>query len=281
MASKLDTATSAQRLHAALLANTRDPLFGSERLGLFEQLRLQIADATKAFAERPAHGESALEYDAPLAACDKAAALASAALPKPGQDRSALIGAVDQAAQALGSVTSAAHAFAWLSGALRVNVAPRQAPAPPIDPEAPQALGLVPAAPNAAPPPAQGGPGDPNYYQKLTNLFPAEGLALYGTGVALYSGANAIVVIGTLVVLGVLRWVAYGANADDTASRSLAVAIAAASFLLWATAADPKWLEAFVTLTKDNAEQTRRGTAFAGAAAVLLAPLIVKVPTKS
>lgn len=124
-------------------------------------------------------------------------------------------------------------------------------------------------------------PGDPNYYQRLTNLFPAEGLALYGTGVALYLGANAFVVLCALVVLAVLRWVGYGSGGDGQGSRTVAVAIAVASFRLWATATDPKWLAAFMTLTKESAEDIRRGAAFAGAAAVLVAPLIVKVPTRS
>jgi hypothetical protein len=121
--------------------------------------------------------------------------------------------------------------------------------------------------------------GDPNYYQKLTNLFPAEGLALYGTGVALYSGANAIVVLGTLAVLVVLRWSAYGSDGGG-GPRWRAVLVAVASFLLWATATDPGWLRSFTALSPELAEHIRQGAAFLGAAAVLLAPLAVKVPTK-
>lgn len=125
-----------------------------------------------------------------------------------------------------------------------------------------------------SPPPK---PGDPNYYQKLTNLFPAEALALYGTGVALFSGANAFVVIVALVVLLVLRWFA-NEPAGGGETHVMAVAIAAFSFLLWATASDPSWLDPILHLAKEQADLLRRGAAFVGAAVVLLAPLVVKAP---
>jgi hypothetical protein len=111
---------------------------------------------------------------------------------------------------------------------------------------------------------------DPSYYQKLTNLFPAEALVLYGTGVALFGGATAFVVLAGLVVLLLLRLLA-SQPAQGGTPEWIAVITAAASYLLWATATDPQWLS-FITSPD---ETLRREAAFLGAALVVVAPLIV------
>jgi hypothetical protein len=268
MSTILETSISAEQLHAALRDKTRDLAFGDERMSLFEPLRLEIANAIHGFAARPADGAASPRYDAARIASDQAAALVEAAVPQ--QHRAALVAGVRNAAAALAAATKAAGPFAGFAGALRLSTA-----ASPVRIVAPRDIALG-AAAQDAPPEPEGA----NYYQKLTNLFPAEGLALYGTGVALYSGANALVVLVSLAVLGVLRWVAYGAGGGDQGARVLAVAAAGVSFLLWATATDPKWLAAFLTVSDTASEQIRHGAAFAGAAAVLLIPLVVRVPTK-
>jgi hypothetical protein len=117
----------------------------------------------------------------------------------------------------------------------------------------------------------KGSGGDPGYYQKLTNLFPAEALALYGTGVALFGGATPFVVIAALIVLLLLRLFA-SQPAEGGPPEWLAVAVAASSYLLWVTATDPGWLSFATT----PGEDLRRGAAFLGAALVVIAPMLVK-----
>lgn len=121
--------------------------------------------------------------------------------------------------------------------------------------------------------------GDPNYYQRLTGLFPAEALALYGTGVALFGGANLFVVLVALVVLLILRYVATqpsGGGAPDW----LAIGVAVLSYLLWSVASDPAWLADLLTASDEAtrllAVNLQKGAAFIGAAVVVLAPLVAK-----
>lgn len=117
--------------------------------------------------------------------------------------------------------------------------------------------------------------GDPDYYRKLTNLFPAEALALYGTGVALYGAGTWPVVLVTLAVLLLLRLVATQPRGGGR-PQPVAVAVAAVSFLLWATATDPTWL--IQILHTGAPDAIRHSAAFGGAALVVVAPLVVKVP---
>ena len=119
--------------------------------------------------------------------------------------------------------------------------------------------------------------GDPNYYQKLTNLFPAEALAIYGTGSAIFGGANLVVVAVGLIILLVLRTVATQTDAG-TGADWRAVAVATASYLLWATANDAHWLASLDTGLAPDVADIRKYAAFFGAALVLLAPVLAPEP---
>lgn len=132
-------------------------------------------------------------------------------------------------------------------------------------------------------PPPQGtasaGPtgADPNYYQKLTNLFPAEALAIYGSGVAIFGSANFVVVAVGLIILLVLRTLATQ-NAAGTRPDWRAVAVAAASYLLWATANDANWLTILDSRLIAKVAVCRKYAAFFGAALVFLAPVLAPEP---
>jgi hypothetical protein len=120
------------------------------------------------------------------------------------------------------------------------------------------------------------GPGqnDPGYYQKLTNLFPAEALALYGTGKAIFSDANLAVVLVGLIVLFVLRVTA------NTAKGHLdwrSVGVAVASYLLWVTANDAGWIGGIHALSVEQLAQMRKYAALLGAALVFLAPVLAPI----
>lgn len=120
--------------------------------------------------------------------------------------------------------------------------------------------------------------GDPNYYQKLTNLFPAEALALYGAGVALFGSSTLLIVAVVLAVLLALRTLATQ-PATGGSAQPIPVAVAAISFVLWATATDPHWLEGpwftgWTGLTE--LEYLRKCAAFLGGAVAALAPLFVR-----
>lgn len=147
----------------------------------------------------------------------------------------------------------------WLRGALRIVRTPASAEASARYRDGPPG----PTRPT--------GTADANYYQKLTNLFPAEALALYGTGVALFGGATPFVVLAVFGVLLALRIFATQPPKGG-APQWVAVLVAAVSFLLWATATDPAWLVWATHPTED----LRRGAAFLGAALVILAPVLVR-----
>lgn len=118
---------------------------------------------------------------------------------------------------------------------------------------------------------------DPNYYQKLTNLFPAEALAIYGSGTAIFGSANFVVVAVGLVILLVLRSLATQ-TAAGTRPDWRGVAVAAASYLLWATANDANWLTLLDSRLVAKVAEFRKYAAFFGAALVFLAPVLAPEP---
>ncbi|HEX6741685.1 MAG TPA: hypothetical protein VF079_07830 [Sphingomicrobium sp.] len=142
------------------------------------------------------------------------------------------------------------------------------------------------------------GGGDPNYYNKLITLFPAEALTLYGTGVAIFGAAPGshtrspfYMIAICLVVLVFLRMVANQPK-DPTQRPPVwrvwsntdlpAVIVAVISFLLWATATDPNWLDGapkgLQLFGKFDGTFIRQWAAFLGAAFVLVAPNFVEPP---
>ena len=169
-------------------------------------------------------------------------------------------------ARASTATTAATPTSGGLRGSLRVTAATR-----PFD--ARSATVAAGASSKALPKGGATGAaaGDPSYYQKLTNLFPAEALALYGTGVALFGGATPFVVLAALGVLLLLRIFA-SQPTEGGPPEWIAVLVAAVSYLLWATATDPAWL-AWIAAPDEN---LRRGAAFLGAALVVVAPLLVR-----
>src|SRR6201999_4071062 len=111
---------------------------------------------------------------------DKAAAIVAAAVPQPGQERSSLIVETRAATQALRDVTGSAGMLGGLRGSLRLSNVPSPNELPPGSAELEIPAGSASVQTTGA---AGSPPSDPHYYQKLTNLFPAEALAIYGTGV--------------------------------------------------------------------------------------------------
>ena len=128
--------------------------------------------------------------------------------------------------------------------------------------------------------PEHGTADDPNYYQKLTTLFPAEALAIYGTGTAIFGTANVVVVAVGLVVLLTLRIVA-NQEASGPKVDWRAVVVAVVSYLLWATANDAHWLASIVHPASNGATEVRHYAALFGAALVFLAPVLAPAPVKA
>lgn len=119
--------------------------------------------------------------------------------------------------------------------------------------------------------------GDAGYYQKLTNLFPAEALAIYGTGTAIFGAANPVVIAVGLLILFVLRTVA-NQSPSGAATDWRAVGVAVVSYLLWATATDAGWLAAFDARLEPTLNEVRKYAAFFGAALVFVAPVLAPPP---
>lgn len=124
-----------------------------------------------------------------------------------------------------------------------------------------------------------GGGGDPNYYNKLITLFPAEGLTLYGTGVAIFGHSTLVTLVVCLAVLGLLRFVATLPKdpKDGLKPDWWAIGVAGASFLLWTTAHDSSWL-ADISARLDQ-ELIGKWAAFVGAAVALVGPAVIPSPS--
>ena len=116
---------------------------------------------------------------------------------------------------------------------------------------------------------------DPSYFQKLVNLFPAEAVTLYGTGVAIFTNPGIGVIIVCLVVLVGLRLYATQPTGGGKPHYA-AVAVAAVAFVLWATALDATWLTA-LSSGIDVADASKWAS-FLGAAFVFVAPLVLPPP---
>ena len=117
---------------------------------------------------------------------------------------------------------------------------------------------------------------DPTYFQKLVNLFPAEAVTLYGTGVAIFAGANIGVILVCLAILLVLRYFATQPTGGGT-PHYVAMAVAAIAFLLWATALDAGWMEPLLgSRTPEELTDVSKWASFLGAAFVFLAPFLLQ-----
>lgn len=234
--------------------------------GQISPVRRRLAESRKSFEFSGASGTTVLK------ATVSAAKAAVDAMVPDAASVDAAMAKVRAAADALKAATPAASGgfLESIRGSLRFEAAPVPRGGPVLEGAA------VAAADDGKQSPP---PGDPNYYQRLTGLFPAEALALYGTGVALFGGANLFVVLVALVVLLILRYIATqpsGGGAPDW----LAIGVAVLSYLLWSVASDPEWLAGLLTATEEAAKllalNLQKGAAFIGAAVVVLAPLVVK-----
>ncbi|KQN25374.1 hypothetical protein ASE86_03795 [Sphingomonas sp. Leaf33] len=208
------------------------------------------------------------------AAVELAATRAEAMTPAPASVDTATAAAHD-ASTALRQAAASRNLMEKLRGSLRIGGA-----APALVTPSPSILkgnldvGVAEVNTSATPPPPPPpSPGDPNYYQKLTNLFPAEALAIYGTGVGLYGRATLFVVVVGLAILVILRWFATQPSRGGP-PQIVALAVAALSYLFWVTATDPGWLADMMTVS--DPEIVRRTATFIGAAFVVVAPLIVR-----
>jgi hypothetical protein len=265
MATVLDVAQSAGRLESALNAKVRNAAFGNERFSLFEPLRLEVANATAAFVERPANGDNSDSYDAVIASCDNATTLVTNGQPQPGQDRKPLISAVHEAVDCLQGVTgpgtASAGPLSFLRGSLRIRAPRVILTAPPVARVAgalPASVAAAPATPTAT---ATVVPGD-SYLTKLTKLFPAEVLAIYPAGAALLTAARVPLqwfVAGCVIAIILVRGVATAPAQNPKLIQWPAVVVAIISFLVWVLAIGG-WQLWF---TKDVAQTKAIASAFA------------------
>lgn len=266
MATVAETITAYSALGTRIYQATDSGLYSAEESALLSQLHTAVTAVVRNFHNRPAHGPQSPEYEPAIASANNAAT----ELAKAETGRlAAAVTAIRAAIQTLVGVTARRQAEFGLRGSLRLAHE--------------SAANTAEAAPGDAP---AGSGGDPNYYNKLITLFPAEALTLYGTGVAIFGGAGAgrsafYVIILCLVVLLLVRWKANQPKTTTGGTDRSAVSVAVISFMLWATATDPSWIgEApkFFSVIPGtyDADLIRKWAAFLGAAFVFVAPNFVE-----
>jgi hypothetical protein len=258
----------------------------------FATLHGLIARNLAAFTLDPKHGDTSPRYDSFVQKAQRATGLVQRANPGAPPTIQRALSESQAANDALSPITGSAPAAASkagflgaLRGSLRIA---RDQPARTVAKgTAGMATKSITKADVAVGATTSSAERDPNYYQKLVNLFPAEAVSLYGTGAAIFGLASLPVILICLLVLVVLRLFATQPEQGGP-PQTIAVAVAAISFLLWATALDPQWLSWAIGTLPANASAAqvkqhaavvsdiKKYAAFIGAAWVFVAPLLIR-----
>lgn len=292
MATHQQAVDAGTRLRDALNRVANDGTFGPARDD-FADLHLTVARRLADFSTNPRYGASSPQYDS----FDRKARLATGSVgnanPTSQPSIQKALNESEAASDALPAITGGgsvagrdAGLFSVLRGSLRI-AADRPAATVSRGTAGMSTKSLSPTDVVATGVVDRDEQKDPNYYQKLINLFPAEAVSLYGTGTAIFGFASLGVIIVCLIVLVVLRVFATQPEGGGQ-PQWIPVAVAVVSFLFWATALDPNWLTWAIgrlppTPTPDQVREhaaqlaeIKKWAAFAGAALVFVAPLLVK-----